>query len=212
MTLLFKDRHEAGNLLARRLNQKQLRADLVLGIPRGGVVVADKVALAMNLPLDVIVTRKVGAPGNPELAVGAVTSEGHALWNETLLRQLSLTPEDLSEEVREARWDIDERISRYRAGRVGRAVEGKQVILVDDGIATGFTVKAALSSLREAGAAATTLAVPVAPEDTLDDLRPEVDHLVCLSSPEPFWAVSAFYSSFAQVSSREVVNILSRHS
>lgn len=212
MTLLFKDRHEAGNLLARRLNQEQLRADLVLGIPRGGVVVADKVALAMDLPLDVIVTRKVGAPGNPELAVGAVTSEGHALWNETLLRQLSLTPEDLSEEVREARWDIDERISRYRAGRVGRAVEGKQVILVDDGIATGFTVKAALSSLREAGAAATTLAVPVAPQDTLDDLRPEVDHLVCLSSPEPFWAVSAFYSSFAQVSSREVVNILSRHS
>ena len=199
-------------MLARRLHQEQLRADLVLGIPRGGVAVADKVALAMDLPLDVIVTRKVGAPGNPELAVGAVTSEGHALWNETLLRQLSLTPEDLSEEVREARWDIDERISRYRAGRVGRAVEGKQVILVDDGIATGFTVKAALSSLREAGAAATTLAVPVAPQDTLDDLRPEVDHLVCLSSPEPFWAVSTFYSSFAQVSSREVVNILSRHS
>lgn len=206
--MLFTDRAAAGARLAERLRYEDLPDGLVLGIPRGGVVVAAEVARALNLPLDIIVPRKIGAPRNPELAVGAVTQDGTAIYNEALLRRLHLKPADLAAEVDRQIEEIGRRMAAYRGSRSGPEVAGRTVVLVDDGIATGYTVLAALRSLRRAGAARIVLAVPVAPPETLANLEAEVDRIVCLESPREFYAVGQFYQDFGQTTDEEVVALL----
>ncbi|MCL6451522.1 MAG: phosphoribosyltransferase [Acetobacteraceae bacterium] len=207
---MFGDRRDAGRRLAAALQAYCGPDTLVLGVPRGGVVVAAEVARALNAPLDVVVPRKIGAPCNPELAVGALGPDGVATFDPNLLRYFGLTPEDLEDEVERERAEQGRRLRLYRGDRPPLQVAGRVVVVVDDGIATGFTIRAALQALRRAQPARLVLAVPVAPADTLRRLRPEADDLVCLYTPEPFYAVGQFYLHFDQTGDDEVVELL-RH-
>ena len=195
---IFKNRQAAGQVLAERL--QNTKADLVLGIPRGGVVVAAEIAHELNLPLDIIVTRKIGASTQPELALGAVDPDGETVLDQALLDQLKI-----DEEMKE----IKRRENLYRHTRPGLAklVNGKTVILVDDGMATGVTTLAAVKYLKRHGAKV-ILAVPVAPQEVVDKIRSEVDEAIFLEIPEYFQAVGQFYQSFDPVSDEEVVQYL----
>jgi len=205
---LFKDRVAAGRLLAERLAGEKLPNGLVLGIPRGGIVVAAEVARALNLPLDIIVPRKVGAPGNPEVAVGAVTQDGTVIYNNYLLQRLGLGAQDMEHQVERVIREINRRVILYRGRQAPPDTSGRAVLLIDDGIATGFTVLAALRSLRCSGAQKTILAVPVAPPEVINRLKREVDEVVCLKSPEEFYAVGQFYEDFRQTTDQEVIALL----
>ncbi|ACA60711.1 phosphoribosyltransferase [Candidatus Desulforudis audaxviator] len=205
---MFRDRVDAGRRLAARLAEEDLSGGLVLGIPRGGVVVAAAVAAELALPLDIIVPRKIGAPRNPELAVGAVTQDGTVIYNDRLLQRLMLRADDLEGQVQQEIKEIERRMTLYRGSRVPPELAGRTVILIDDGIATGYTVLAALRSLRRAGPRRIILAVPVAPPETLERLKPEVDRIVCLEAPDDFYAVGQFYLHFDQNSDQEVIDLL----
>lgn len=207
--MLFRDRQEAGVQLAQELaNLAGTPGLLVLAIPRGGVVVANQVARALKAPLDVIITRKIGAPFNEELALGAITPSGEVLLDKRALKNLGLAPRDLAGRVEEEKRELLRRMKRFRGDRPFPEIEGRTVIVVDDGIATGLTVKAAIDTLRQMKAGRIILAVPVAPLEVVEALSEKVDHLTCLKTPEPFYAVGQFYRSFEQVSDAEVVRIL----
>ncbi len=208
--MLFNDRRDAGRRLAKRLAAEDLPNPVVEGIPRGGVVVAHEVAKALGAPLDVVISRKVGAPGNPELAVGAVAPDGALVLDHALVKALGVDERYLKEEAARQREEIARRLNRYRQGAPAIAVTGASVVVVDDGIATGATVLAALRGLRAAGPARLVLAVPVAPPDTLQRLSAEADAVVCLATPEPFYAVGQFYRHFEQTSDEEVMELLER--
>lgn len=207
---MFKDRHDAGEKLARELRGKISNPAIVLAIPRGGVVVAASVAEELQLPLDIIIPKKIGAPYHPEVAVGAVTQDGTAIYNEFLMARLGITAKDLESSVERNINEINRRMTAYRGKADGPDLAGKNVILVDDGIATGSTVMAALKSLQNSGSKSIILAVPVASPDAVSILRQEVDILVCLESSEPFYAVGQFYENFAQTDDDEVINLLKR--
>ncbi|MCG0277056.1 MAG: phosphoribosyltransferase [Thermanaeromonas sp.] len=208
--MLFKDRKEAGEKLARALRSFSGRNALLLAIPRGGVVVGQPVAEALEAELDVIIPRKVGAPGNRELAVAAVAPDGTVLYNEKALNLLGLRKEDLLPEIDREIREIRRRLEVYRRGREEPTIKGRVVIVIDDGLATGFTMEAALTSLRKKEPRELVLAVPVAPPETLERLRPLVEEAVCLATPEPFYAVGQFYLSFPQVEDEEVLAILGK--
>ncbi|SMC00175.1 Predicted phosphoribosyltransferase [Thermanaeromonas toyohensis ToBE] len=208
--MLFRDRQEAGKKLAQALSAFAGRDVLILAIPRGGVVVAGPVAAALKAELDVIIPRKVGAPGNKELAVAAVTPDGTVLYNEKALNLLGLNKEELTPEIDREIKEIERRLQVYRGTRKEPRVKGRTVIIIDDGLATGFTMEAALISLTKKEPRELILAVPVAPPDTLERLRPLVSEVVCLFTPEPFYAVGQFYHSFPQVEDEEVLAILRR--
>lgn len=210
--VMFKDRVAAGESLATQLNKSTFQRPLVLGIPRGGVVVAFEIARKLEIPLDVIVSRKIGAPGNPELAVGAVTQDGTAIFNEKLLQRIGLRPEGLDSQVQQVRQEIDRRMTSYRGAVALPELEGRDVILVDDGIATGYTVLAALRSMQKQSPRRIVLAVPVAPPDALERMRPEVDEILCLAAPAHFYAVGQFYQNFAQTTDQEVIELLQKRS
>lgn len=208
---IFVDRVDAGRQLAARLRGICGRDGLVLAIPRGGVVVGAQIARELGLPLDVVIPRKVGAPHNPEVAIGAVTQDGTTFYNRTLLDFLGLGEDELQEQVELQKKEIKRRMLLYR-GRVDYPdYSGRQVILVDDGIATGYTVLAALRWIRRQFAPGELiLAVPVAPTDVVDRLGEEVDRLVVLLVPEDFYAVGQFYQDFSQTTDEEVITLLSR--
>ncbi|HHW43187.1 MAG TPA: phosphoribosyltransferase [Desulfotomaculum sp.] len=208
---MFVDRVDAGRQLAARLRGICGRDGLVLAIPRGGVVVGAQIARELGLPLDVVIPRKVGAPHNPEVAIGAVTQDGTTFYNRTLLDFLGLGEDELQEQVELQKKEIKRRMLLYR-GRVDYPdYSGRQVILVDDGIATGYTVLAALRWIRRQFAPGELiLAVPVAPTDVVDRLGEEVDRLVVLLVPEDFYAVGQFYQDFSQTTDEEVITLLSR--
>jgi predicted phosphoribosyltransferase len=182
---------------------------VVLGLPRGGVVPAAEVASALRLPLDVIVSRKLGAPGNPELAIGAVAEGGVPYFGEEALTSTDASAH-VSKEVEHQRAEIARRQQLFRDGRPLSLPERATVILVDDGVATGSTAIAAIRALRQQGVGRIVFAIPVAPPDTAELLRGMVDDLVVLATPASFWAVGAFYEDFRQVSDDEVVQLLSR--
>lgn len=207
--MYYTDRVQAGEVLARALAHLRGQKDVVvLGVPRGGVVVATQVAQALGAPLDVAITRKVGAPGNPEFAIGAV-SEGDALvLDEAVIRQLEVPEAYVQEEVTRQRLELARRLARYRSGREPVPVQGKTVILVDDGVATGATMLATVRTLRARGPARIVVAVPVASADALERLAQEADEVVCPYVPAFFWAVSAFYEQFDQTTDDEVVRLL----
>jgi len=210
--LPFRDRREAGRLLAGRLRRFAGRPrTVVLGMPRGGVVPAAEIAAALGQPLDVVISRKLGAPGNPELAIGAIAEGGAAPYLDPELVVVTESSEaHVAEEVAQRRADIARRQQRFRAGRPLTLPERATVILVDDGVATGSTAIAAIRALRERGVGRLVFAVPVAPPDTARLLRTMVDELEVLATPEPFYAVGAFYEDFRQVSDDDVVELLAR--
>lgn len=205
---MFADRIDAGRRLAARLAGRTYENGLVIAIPRGGVVVGAEVARALQLPLDIIIPRKIGAPHNPELAIGAVTQDGTAIFNEELLRHFHLPEEMKKQLVAAAVAETRRRLQLYRHGKPQPSWRDRTIILTDDGIATGYTVLAALRSLRRADPKEIILAVPVAPPDTVELLEPEVDELVCLLIPEVFLAVGQFYYHFEQTSDEEVIALL----
>ena len=207
--MIFSDRAEAGDVLADALLEFAGTDPVVLAIPRGGVVVGRAVADALGAPLDVVVPRKIGAPGNPELGLGAV-APGVRVLDDRLVRALHVTPEYLEREIAAQEREIERRERAYREGRPPVDVRGKVAIVVDDGIATGGTAAAALRWARERGASKVVLAVPVAPVQSIAKLREDADRIVVLATPEPFLAVGEWYRTFNQTSDDEVVRLLAR--
>jgi putative phosphoribosyl transferase len=205
----FRDRVEAGRQLATALESFRGRETIVLGVPRGGVVVAAEVARALNADLDVVIARKIGAPHQPELAIGAVVSgEGGRLLDEETVRLLQVSPEYVESETARQLAEIRRRIHDYRAGRAEPLLEGRTVLLVDDGIATGYTIRAALIALRRLRPGRLVVAAPVAPPEVCDRLAELADEVVCLRTPDPFVAVGAWYRDFTQVEDDEVRALL----
>jgi putative phosphoribosyl transferase len=207
----FSNRTEAGRALAERLSTCAGRDDLVvLGVPRGGVPVAFEVASALRAPLDVFILRKLGVPGHEELAFGAIASGGVRVVDLETVRMLGISNADMEAVYAREGRELERREHAYRRGRPALAVAGRSVILVDDGIATGSSMRAAIVALRKRKPAFLTVAVPVAPPRTYDELRSEVDDLVCLETPEFFEAVGQFYDDFSQVTDEEVRELLHR--
>jgi putative phosphoribosyl transferase len=203
----FLDRRDAGRRLAQRLAQYRDTKPVVLGLPRGGVPVADEVARALDATLDVMVVRKLGAPGNPEFAIGAI-APGVTHFERTHIDALNVPKEFVQHAVAREQEELRRREKLFRGGRPAAEVGGKTVILVDDGLATGATVKAAIKSLRAMGPGRIVLAVPIGAPDTVEQLRPLVDELVCLETPAFFRAVGQGYVDFSPTSDRDVERIL----
>lgn len=206
--MLFADRRDAGRRLAAALTDLRGRDVIVLAVPRGGVEVGYEIARALDAPLDVILTHKVGAPGNPEYAIGAVSEIGAVELNEAEIRLADLPRAAVEAEIALQRAEIERRKALYRGGRPLPPLTGRTVIVTDDGIATGFTIGAALRAVRSAGPAELILAVPVAPPDALNELASLADRVVCLATPQPFYAVGLWYRSFDQTSDEEVTELL----
>ncbi|HYQ69306.1 phosphoribosyltransferase [Actinophytocola sp.] len=204
----FRDRAEAGQVLAARLGHLRAAGPVVVGLPRGGVPVAAEVAHALDAELDVVLVRKIGAPDREELAVGAVGEDGVTVRNEALLHDLGLTWGELAAQVEHARAEIRRRAATLRHGHPRPDLADRTVILVDDGIATGATVIAALRILRHLGTSRIILAVPVAPPESLRALAPLADEIVCPAAPADFSAVGQWYDDFTQVPDREVRALL----
>jgi len=205
---MFADRADAGRRLAARLTRYAGRRDaVVLGIPRGGVAVAAVVARELGLPLDVVLTKKIGHPHQPEFAIGVVDLEGEVL-NRDLLERERIRPEYVRAEIEKIRALLRRREALYREGRPPLEVGGKTVLLVDDGIATGNTVLAAARLLRRRAAARVVVAAPVAPTEALERLRSEADEVVCVLEPPDFFAIGEFYEDFAQVSDERAIALL----
>lgn len=208
---MFTDREEAGRRLAQALSRFQGQDVVVLGIPRGGVEVAAVVAESLGAPLDVVIPRKVGAPGNPELGLGAV-AEGVQVLDESLIRVLGVSERYLRNEIAAQEREIRRRSALYRQNRPAVPLQGRVVIVVDDGIATGGTAAAAARWARAQGATRVVLAAPVAPSEALRRLAGEADEVVVLETPEPFYAVGQWYLDFPQVPDERVVELLARAS
>jgi putative phosphoribosyl transferase len=210
MDALFRDRAHAGHLLAERLAGMALDAPVVFALPRGGVPVADAIADALKAPLDVLFVRKIGTPWQPELALAAVVDGDSptTVVNEELARNDPVDPDFLAEGVKRELAEIERRRRLYLDGRPPVDVRGRTAIVVDDGLATGTTARAALQALRRRDPARLLLAVPVAPASTLRELRPLVDELVCLASPAFFVAVGQHYDDFHQLDDDEVIALL----
>lgn len=207
--MLFKDRRDAGRQLLPLLGKYKNQQDvIILGLARGGVVTAYEVALGLNVPLNVIVVRKIGAPGNEELALGAIAEHGEGTFNEQLIGILGVSQDYLKKEVARQKKILKERLDLYRGNSPAPIIKGKTVILVDDGIATGASMRVAIKSVRDAGAIKIVLAVPVAAPDSLRKIQKDVDEVVCLSSPAFFEAVGGFYRAFEQTSDDEVIHLL----
>jgi putative phosphoribosyl transferase len=210
--LPFLDRAQAGRLLADRLSGHDLRGAIVYALPRGGVPVAFEIALRLDAPLDLVLVRKIGAPGQPELALAAVVDGDHPrlVVNEVVRRATHATSAYLEEGRLRELAEIERRRKLYFGSRRRPDPNGKTAIVVDDGLATGSTALAAIQALRDQGAARLILAVPVAPADTAAEMRMAVDDLVCLAEPEVFRGVGAFYVDFHQLDDREVLGLLAR--
>lgn len=207
--MLFRDRRDAGRQLAQRLLPWKDRNPLVLALPRGGVPVGYEVAEALDAPLDVAVARKLGAPGQPELGIGAI-APGVSVLDENSMRWLGVRDEDLQPVMEDETSELHRRLLLYRGSDRLPDVHGRVVLLVDDGIATGVTTRAAARSLRRLRPEELILAVPVGAPESVESLRGEVDQLICLETPSPFRAVGLWYDDFGQTSDREVLELLDR--
>ncbi len=206
---VLKNRHEAGRLLAERLDAyRDDPKGIILALPRGGVPVGFTLSQALHLPLDVLITRKLGAPGNPEFALGALSETGTLFLNEEALRALSVTRQALEPTIRIQREEIARRQTLYRKGRSLPSLADRTVLLVDDGVATGATFLASAQALRNLGVHRLVAALPLAPSETCERIRQQVDELVVLLTPEPFFAVGNHYEDFRQVEDEEVVRYL----
>ncbi len=207
--MIFHNRADAGRALARRLTRYANRPDvLVLALPRGGVPVGFEVARALRAPLDVFLVRKLGVPGQEELAMGAIATGGVRVVNDDVVSALHI-PDEVIDSVAETQWrELERRERSYRDDRPLPDVRGRTVILIDDGLATGSTMRAAVAALRQQGPARVVVAVPVASASTCEDFRAVVDDVVCALTPEPFYAVGSWYRDFTQTTDDEVHALL----
>jgi putative phosphoribosyl transferase len=211
MTARFRDRFDAGRILAQKLSKYAGRDDvLVFGLPRGGVPVAFEVAKALGAPLDVFIVRKLGLPFHEELAMGAIASGGVRVIDEDLVRQFGISKADLDAVIADEETELERREQQYRGDRPFPNVAGRTVILVDDGLATGSSMRVAVAALRHENPASIVVAVPIAPPDTCAMLRQEAEEVVCASTPEPFFAVGLWYEDFSQTEDEEVHDLLER--
>ena len=210
--MIFANRAEAGRSLAWRLQKFANRQDvLVLGVPRGGVPVAFEVAKDLQVPLDVLVLRKLGVPGHQELAFGAIALGGTRILDRHVLREANISSSDVEAVTARERLELLRREEKFRGNLPPLALSGKTVILVDDGIATGASLLAGIRAVRAMEPARIVVAVPVAPPDTCERLADEVDEIICVATPEPFGAVGQFYDEFSEVNDQDVVKLLAQH-
>lgn len=205
--MLYKDRHDAGRQLAKKLLKYKDENPLILALPRGGVVVGYEIAKMLNAPLDVIVARKIGAPSQPELGIGAIAPNGIRILNGELIRTLGISESQIKEIIEKETMEMNRRTELYRGKLSPPDLFEKTVIIVDDGIATGISDKAAVLSLPQLEPQKIVLAVPVCPPDAVNKFG-EVDEFICLAQPPDFYAVGAHYENFEQVSDEEVINLL----
>jgi putative phosphoribosyl transferase len=207
---MFADRKTAGRQLSQRLQYLRHEEPVVLALPRGGVPVGFEIAEGLDAPLDIVLVRKIGVPWQPELALGAVVdgADPQIVINDSLAAELAIDESYIKSETARQLEEIERRRKLYLGDRPPVPLAGRTVIVVDDGIATGSTVRTALRAIRNAGAGKIVLAVPVAPRDALDELRGEVDEIICLSTPSPFIAVGAHYAEFAQLADADVILLL----
>jgi predicted phosphoribosyltransferase len=212
ISVLFRDRADAGRALAERLAPRYQGAPKVrvLGLPRGGIPVAAEVAARLAAPLDVFVVRKLGVPGHEELAMGAIATGGVRVVNDDVVRHLGITADTFDRVAALEQAELERREAAYRGGRPPADVGGATVILVDDGLATGSTMRAAVAAVRQRGPAKVVVAVPVAAPQTRDDFAREVDDVVCVATPDPFLAVGRFYGDFTQTTDAEVGDLLAQ--
>jgi putative phosphoribosyl transferase len=207
----FEDRFDAGKFLAGQLQHHAGNPNVVvLALPRGGVPVGFEIALAIAAPLDVFVVRKLGAPGYEELAMGAIATGGVRVFNEEVIQHLGVSQSWIEATIREQEEELRRREEAYRGDRPPAELQGHTVILVDDGLATGASMRAAVRALRQRQPTAITVAVPIGSRDTCDQFRPEVEEVVCARTPEPFHAVGAWYHDFTQTTDDEVRELLDR--
>lgn len=205
---MFIDRRDAGKMLIDPLKKFNVDDSILLAVPRGGVVTAYDVIKELGFNWDMIIPRKIGAPFNPEVAIGAVASDGSYILNETFVERLNISQDYIDEAVASEVNEINRRMKEYRGKEEFPNVENKTAIIIDDGIATGFTIEAAIHSVKNQGAIKIILAVPVAPEDTIARLESVVDEVICLFVPEDFHAVGLYYEDFKQVTDKELFNLL----
>ena len=209
--MLFEDRFEAGRQLASELGEFANRNDVVvLALPRGGVPVGHEVAMALHAPLDVFVVRKLGVPGQEELAMGALAPGGITVLNREVVEGLGIAPETINEAAAREGHELERREREYRNGRPAVEVQGRTVILLDDGLATGSSMRVAAAAIRKKDAAHIVVAVPVAAPSTCAEFAAEVDRVFCAVTPEPFWTVGQWYRNFAQTTDEEVRELLRR--
>jgi putative phosphoribosyl transferase len=209
--MYFKDRLDAGRQLALSLlSYKNKPNVIILGLPRGGVIIAHEVASKLQLPLDIICARKVGAPHNDELAIGAITENGEGYFNQELIDRLEINDEYLKKTVEKEKTEAQRRFNLYRNNRPILNLQNSVVILVDDGMATGATMKASIQSLRSRNAAKIIVGVPVSSIDTFEEIKGAVYQVIALYLPFPFYAVGQFYQNFSQTTDAEVIELLSR--
>jgi putative phosphoribosyl transferase len=206
----FRDRTEAGRLLGAELSRRYgaRPSALVLGLPRGGVPVAYEVATALGAPLDVFIVRKLGVPGHEELAMGAIASGGVRVMNDDVLRYVPIRQQAIDAVAAREQQELERRERSYRGAKPPLDVSGKTVFVVDDGLATGSSMRAAVRALRSMNAQEVIVAVPVAAEETCEEFRSEVDDIVCLRTPSPFQAVGLWYDDFSQTTDAEVHDLL----
>lgn len=207
---MFRDRREAGRLLAERLAKYAGRNTLVLAIPRGGVIVAEEVAKKLGANLDLVIPRKIGSPSDPEFAIGAVAPDKSFVVDEKIVRELGVDKEYIERAVKMESAEISRRMMKYRGDTNFPNVEGRDVIVADDGIATGYTMKVVIEFLRKMKPGSLVVAVPVAPAETLEDIREQADDVICLDTPAGFYAIGAHYEEFSQVSDDEVIKIMGK--
>jgi predicted phosphoribosyltransferase len=207
----FADRRQAGRRLAEELSAYEGHQDVVvLGLPRGGVPVAFEVAEALQVPLDVFVVRKLGVPGNPELAMGAIASGSVRVLNQGVVRRMGISDDAIDRVAEEERQKLEERERIYRGARPDVDLEGKTVLLVDDGLATGATMRAAVNALRKHDPQEIVVAVPTAPPETCSDFKDVADEVICVTTPTPFFGVGGAYRDFSQTTNEEVRDLLEK--
>jgi putative phosphoribosyl transferase len=209
--MIFKNRVEAGQKLAETLNKfKDAKDTIILSLPRGGVVVGYEVAKILNLPLDIVVPRKIGAPGDPEFAIGAITETGEGIFDEMTIGAYGITESYLQNEIKKEKAEAERRLTLYRGPRPPLDLRNKTVIIVDDGLATGLTMRAAIKTIKKFGATKIVVAIPVAPPDTAELIKKEVDEFICLLTPTFFGSVGEFYDEFPQTADEEVIELLKK--
>ncbi len=204
----FKDRRDAGKQLSKALPSYSNIFSIVLGLPRGGVVLAAEIAKELSIPLDIICPRKIGAPGNQEFAIGAITETGEGYFNQEIIEALGISPLYLKKEIEKEKEEAKRRLKVFRGPRPVLNLKGKQIVLVDDGLATGMTMKAAIATVRKLSPSKVIVAVPVAPIDTAREIQSLVDEFICLLITDNFYAVGQFYEKFPQTTDQEVIDLL----
>ncbi|MBI4992363.1 MAG: phosphoribosyltransferase [Candidatus Harrisonbacteria bacterium] len=209
--MIFKDRQDAGKKLAAKLLKYKNNPDvIILGLPRGGVIVAYEIARELNLPLDVVVPRKIGTPGNPELAIGAITEDGQNFFDEKMINDYRIGKDYINDEIEKEKTEAERRLKIYRGKRQPLNLKSKIAILVDDGIATGATMIASIRSAKNKGAKQVIVAVPTTASDSLKKISQEADRVIYLDAPLLFFAVGEFYQDFPQTTDAEVIELLSK--